>query len=335
MPQAVLKATVSAAMSAAVPHSTRDALAQAAAPRLPTDIRPEVQEDGLDPTDSADDGASDPPPPKDPAATQTLPPTPVIPHEAARSSADALWQTRSEWVAALALPTGRPDGIVTRKDARPAAARSIDPHDGARDADGVFSAAGPAAFARTARLDPEDQGSSGDRRGNDHDAHRFGQALRAAASSRADSGALPSPFELLGAPARQTAHTTSEAAGNAPVAPAPIDAQLYRRIGDVVERLMVGDGRSGNRQVRMDVKEDLLPGVTITVQELDGRLEVDFTCVRDEPRQRLAESAPDHAQMLATRLARDVLVRVQASDGADPTRVEFAATPSTLRRTRS
>lgn len=116
-----------------------------------------------------------------------------------------------------------------------------------------------------------------------------------------------------------------------PATPVPVreadTASLGRRIGDAVERLMVGDGRHGNRQVRMDLKDDLLEGVSVTVQELDGRIQVDFACAVEYSRLRLNQAAPDQARELATRLSRDVLLRIHTGDESDEHLLEVVAQP--------
>jgi hypothetical protein len=239
----------------------------------------------------------------------------------------------ADWLSLQALPQATPDTGTARKESRTTHPTGMRVAGRAGEGGGRLSAAGLAAFARRTELEGSGTSDSGggQRDGGGHEAHRFHEALRAASASThsAPDRAL-TPFELLGSPA---VHRVT--AADTPVPVLAPDPQLFRRIGEVVERLMVGDGRSGNRQVRMDLKEDLLPGVTVTVQELDGRLEVDFTCIHDLPRQRLADAAPEQAQVLASRLDRDVLLRVQAREGEDADRLEVVATPQTVRRTRS
>jgi hypothetical protein len=141
---------------------------------------------------------------------------------------------------------------------------------------------------------------------------RFEQALTSGTLPAGPAGAAAaSPFSLL---AQRTAPATA----------AP-DPHLSQGIGSAVERLMVSDGRSGNQQVRMELKDDLLPGVTVIVQELEGRLQVDFICSVEASRLRLNEAAPSQAHELAQRLRRDVLLRVQTDDEDDPCLLEAAA----------
>jgi len=77
----------------------------------------------------------------------------------------------------------------------------------------------------------------------------------------------------------------------------------------------------------MDLKDDVLPGVSVVVQEAEGRVVVEFICALEPPRQRLAAAVGQHAQELAGRLRRDVLVRVVTDDPEDPCAVEAAASP--------
>lgn len=140
---------------------------------------------------------------------------------------------------------------------------------------------------------------------------RQAQAPLEAASS--DDGQIPaSLFELLGAQ-RALAPAAASSASTAPQPP----SEWAQQMGESIERLMVDDGHNGSRQVRMQLKEDVLPGVTVAIQECEGRLQVDFICSVEASRLRLNAEAAAHAQTLAERLQRDVLVRVQTDDQDD------------------
>ena len=102
----------------------------------------------------------------------------------------------------------------------------------------------------------------------------------------------------------------------------PYQSELTENLGNEVERLMVSDGSSGNRQVRLELKDELLPGVSVAIQELEGRLQVDFVCGVESSRQKLSGALPDLACTLAQRLGRDVLMRVQTDDEDDPCLLE-------------
>ncbi len=102
----------------------------------------------------------------------------------------------------------------------------------------------------------------------------------------------------------------------------PHQAELSENLNSEVERLMVSDGSSGNRQVRLELKNDLFPGVNVAIQELEGRLQVNFVCSDEGSRQKLNRALPDLADTPAQRLGRDVLMRVQTDDEDDPCLLE-------------
>ena len=149
------------------------------------------------------------------------------------------------------------------------------------------------------------------------DEARFAAALakEPAQADGAECEPAPRPFALF---------------GNAPASAAPTPAQrspnpLAQGLGDAVERLMVGEGTSGE-QVRMELKDDVLPGVCVAIEEREGRLQVDFICSVERSRLKLTDALPDMAHTLAERLRRDVLMRVQTDDEEDPCLVEQLVT---------
>lgn len=128
---------------------------------------------------------------------------------------------------------------------------------------------------------------------------------------------LPSPLTLFGAPHVAPVAAVTEAA--------TAQEELSSHLREVVAHLMVGDGRSGGRQVRMDLQDEVLPGVTVVIEEQQGRLQVDFLCRQEPSRLRLVAAAPEQAPQMAQYLRRDVLLRVQRDDDADPRPFEVAA----------
>lgn len=101
-----------------------------------------------------------------------------------------------------------------------------------------------------------------------------------------------------------------------------------RQIADAVEQLMVDEDSRGQRQVRMDLKDEVLPGVTVAIQEAEGRLRVDFLCRHEGPRLQLNAAAAAMATDLAQNLRRDIWLRVQTDDDEDPrTHEAFASSP--------
>ncbi len=127
---------------------------------------------------------------------------------------------------------------------------------------------------------------------------------------------LPPPMSLFGRPGPMVRATDR-----------PVASDFADRVGEALHRLMVGEGRSGGQQVRMDLKDDLLPGVTISIEEVQGRLQVDFYCRNDTSFERLVAAAPAEAPELAQRLRREVLLRVQSDDLDDPKLFEVGAAP--------
>ena len=123
------------------------------------------------------------------------------------------------------------------------------------------------------------------------------------------------PFELFGAAvSRGTMHAQ----------PAP-DPGLQDLLRSQLERLMVEQGSHGARQVRMDLKT--IPGVTVIVREAEGRLQVEFICSNDAARHNLNTQARVQAHVLAQRLNRNVLIRVQTDDEEWPCLNEASGHP--------
>lgn len=81
-----------------------------------------------------------------------------------------------------------------------------------------------------------------------------------------------------------------------------------------VTRLQVGEGTDGNREVRFDIRPEVLPGVRVVLQESNGRVQVDFICSVDASRHVLSEIAQREASEMARRCRRDLLLRVQSED---------------------
>ncbi|MFD0669020.1 hypothetical protein ACT80S_14965 [Ramlibacter sp. MAHUQ-53] len=162
-----------------------------------------------------------------------------------------------------------------------------------------------------------DTGASGQQAQPDAgDSDRFAQAMASPPPGPAPVAAgLPSPASLLG--------SLKPAAGAAD----PLTSELASRVGEALSRLMVGEGRAGGKQVRMNLKDDLLPGVTVSIEEIEGRLQVDFLCRDETSRRRLVRAAPLQAPELARQLRRDVLLRVQADDEEDPQLFEVSGAP--------
>ncbi len=87
----------------------------------------------------------------------------------------------------------------------------------------------------------------------------------------------------------------------------------------------MADGSQGRRQVRVELKDDVLPGVSVSVYEDGGRVIADFVCANETSRERLAAMARPLAEQLADSLARPTRVRVGTDDPEDPCLAETDA----------
>lgn len=141
-------------------------------------------------------------------------------------------------------------------------------------------------------------------------------AKSAAAPKTADT-APPAPFALFGA--------ARAAAPDAAKAPAP--SGLANVLSQSAEQLLVNDN-GGRREVRVELKDDVFPGVSVAVFEDEGRLVAAFTCSVEASRERLAAGAPALAGELAQSLSRPTRVQVQTDDPEDPCLIEARAEPS-------
>ncbi|QEI08261.1 hypothetical protein FXN63_22295 [Pigmentiphaga aceris] len=142
-------------------------------------------------------------------------------------------------------------------------------------------------------------------------------AASAAAKPKANEALLapPAPFALFG-----TART--DASGQAAVPSGLADV-----LSQSAEQLMIND-QDGRREVRVELKDDVFPGVSVAVFENEGRLVAAFTCSDESSRERLAACAPALAKELAQSLSRATLVQVQTDDPDDPCLVEAGADAS-------
>lgn len=165
-----------------------------------------------------------------------------------------------------------------------------------------------------------------------------GAGSRQAAPDRGDQERFRQA--LAGEPAAADDAAGPAAPGQTPLVPgafppaAPVDAAqdrrrqaLGRQIGEMVERLMVGQGRSGGARVQMDLAPEVLPGVSLAIERIEGRLDVEFTCSQEESRRCLVDALAQVADELALRLRQPVRVVVQTDDEEDRCAVERLSAP--------
>jgi len=126
------------------------------------------------------------------------------------------------------------------------------------------------------------------------------------------------PFDLFGAAAAAPDPKAGEAA-----------ERRARVIEETVSRLLVSGGSgAGTPEVRIRMKNDLLPGAELRLVERGGSLEIDFVATDPESAAWLAAQAGTLAAEISRRLRRDVRVSVRKddydgepiarSDGAEP-----------------
>lgn len=170
------------------------------------------------------------------------------------------------------------------------------------------------AIAQGSGLAQSDAQASG-RQASDADKRAFEQAMaRGGDEPTAAPPVMPTPFSLFGA-VRAGAPAPAEA-------PSPA---LARALLGSAEQLLVADGSQGRRQVRVELKSDVLPGVSVSVYEDGGRVIADFVCANETSRERLAAMARPLAEQLADSLARPTRVRVGTDDPEDPCLAETDA----------
>lgn len=163
----------------------------------------------------------------------------------------------------------------------------------------------------------QSDGQAAGRQASDADRRAFEQALAQGQDGDAQESALPAvatPFSLFGA----------AAAAALPPTDTPPGALAEALLGSA-EQLLVADGSQGRRQVRVELKDDVLPGVSVSVYEEAGRVVADFICANEGSRERLTAMARPLAEQLADSLGRDARVRVSADDPEDPCLAETDA----------
>lgn len=114
---------------------------------------------------------------------------------------------------------------------------------------------------------------------------------------------LPSgPFALFGA-------TTT------PKPPAH-EARVLAELSAMVSRLMVADGRQSQRGLRLELSEDVMPGVSLALFEDSGAMVAEFECRVESSFVKLSVPAQALANQLAVTLRRDTVWRVLAEPSA-------------------
>ncbi|MFJ3463694.1 hypothetical protein [Achromobacter spanius] len=164
------------------------------------------------------------------------------------------------------------------------------------------------AISQGTRNTAHSHGQAAGRQASDADRQAFEQAM-----SQGDADAPPappasaSPFSLFGA-----------GAGAAAVGAEGASPALAQALSETATQLLVADGSQGRRQVRVALNDDVLPGVSVSVYEDEGRVVADFVCANERSRERACAMAPELAAQLAQSLDRPTRVRVSTDDPEDP-----------------
>ncbi len=163
--------------------------------------------------------------------------------------------------------------------------------------------------------DPSEQAP--DRQADDADRHAFEHALaRPDADKPSEEKERLGPFSLLNATTVRETMVNDTAA-----------REISSLLSETAEHLFVGDGQSSPRQVRVELGDDVLPGVTVAIFEEEGRVVAHFSCAVERSRERLERGAVQMADELAQRLKRPVRVRVSTDDPEDPCSRQVDAEP--------
>lgn len=102
--------------------------------------------------------------------------------------------------------------------------------------------------------------------------------------------------------------------------------QLLQSVAELAKRLLVSDGSAGRREVRIELSEGELSGVTVSVYQASGEWVAQFNCIESSAFSLLAESATPLAQELADTL-RSPACWLVMMDPPDDHTVEARALP--------
>jgi type III secretion system needle length determinant len=102
-------------------------------------------------------------------------------------------------------------------------------------------------------------------------------------------------------------------------APLPTDGgSLENVVQQICDKILVSDPASGGREVRITLKDSILPGTEIRLLQDAGRLQVQFVTDNVDSQNRLAQHQAALQSLLSERLeGRDVVVEVAMESGAE------------------
>lgn len=146
-------------------------------------------------------------------------------------------------------------------------------------------------------------------RGKDGNRGNQGEGERGGQQNGQGDGAPANPFDLFRSMAMPSAMTPADTS-----AATPRGADLNAIVATVAEQILVADN-DGREEVRIQLKDSVLPGVEIRVRQDNGRTLIDFVCTNADSVRFLLGQQAGLASMLGGRLNSTVEVSVISSDG--------------------
>ena len=160
-------------------------------------------------------------------------------------------------------------------------------------------------------LTPQGQPDSGlTQEADPQAAQQFQEAMASGHAGTPLPGAgVPPPQDLPSGPFALFGATTT------PKPPAH-EARVLAELSTMVSRLMVADGRQSQRGLRLELSEDVMPGVSLALFEESGAMVAEFECRVESSFVKLSAPAQTLANQLAVTLRRDTVWRVLAEPSA-------------------
>lgn len=100
-------------------------------------------------------------------------------------------------------------------------------------------------------------------------------------------------------------------------------------LGAEIAHLWTGTGMQSEREVRMGLREALLPGTSVRLLEAGGRLRIEFTCAARTTAEWLGRRLPALSRALGQRLNRSISVAVYTTSGVLTDACEWPETDAT------
>lgn len=139
--------------------------------------------------------------------------------------------------------------------------------------------------------------------GRREDVERFRELMQKGSLDRQGAPGAVAPLSLL-----------SRRAGGEPPAAADSEQDSRAGLAAAMERLWVGEGQHGEREVRIGLRNSILPDTAVRMRLLQGRLQLELSCLQAPIARRLADRLDALASELGSRLDRAVIASVEHID---------------------